>query len=99
MKENSFLFALILWPAMSLPRYAHDSCHIDKKFSFQISRDSETQQLTTIPQARCFRQQPSAYGLGLLPSNVLSKNVINFLVLSLSFGYYYLKESFVNRTN
>ena len=47
-KENTFWSALILWPAMSLPCYAHDSCHIDKKFSFQISRDNETQQLMTI---------------------------------------------------
>ena len=47
-KESTFWSALILWPAMSLPCYAHDSCHIDNKFSFQISRDNETLQLMTI---------------------------------------------------
>src|SRR3978361_2387089 len=44
-KENTFcsaMFGNILWPAISLPCYAHDSCHIDKKISFQISRDNET---------------------------------------------------------
>src|SRR3978361_2112369 len=38
MEENTFWSAFILWPAMSLPCYAHDSCHIDKNISFQISR-------------------------------------------------------------
>src|SRR3978361_835719 len=37
LKENTFWSALILWSAMSLSRYAHDSCHIDKKISYQIS--------------------------------------------------------------